>query len=569
MVFIGSRETKDDQTFGDRVRKSVPKCTDRKHKWAEVKTSLLLQELTKNEVVSKQLVSFMTRMIDGLAVSIPFDKERQLTEYLEELRVAKQFSRTRQYPVAQSNAWLGNRQGFSNNFYALLNYVKWIWIELKTSARYFNAETFTDPKMGIMNSKFAINFYQQNFFSFIQILRGNRLDDKEPYGYNQITDQMGISSFFVPSLKRTVKDLPDFVAEPWKHAGQVCHVPYWGKFGQLIKSYNDENEFYGSVKCGISASTQYIIFMYLLSLSKTKSEETKSEETKSEETKSEETKSEETKNDVRDLVTMLCLYLAGDGGHNIREILFGLTSTATLFNALIEDVTIELEDDYKTGTLESNISESKDSSRVRGPILESMAKFTDSCIKSTYGRYADRVNSAEFKKAKFDHMLELIPIWKPVITELYNITNDINIVGVTIDEIRNNFNIDTEEKLDNLRRTNRKQVLENLFNTQKNEGFLFSEMSMNTIQIFHALDNNRCNLDLNYSFKEIANTKMLQIVTSFGDGSIINTVNGQLEVELNRCSIGRAIPENPVDVPFAFTTNNGPKDKSQGSCSIS
>lgn len=548
---IGELENTESPSFLNRIKSDIPKCTEIKHKWAEIKTSLLMQELVSNTNVYNQLTRFMNDMTDRLSNVLGYDRNTQLNTYLNELETAVQFSQTRQYPVAQSVAWKQNPSGLSNNFYGMLNYVKWMWLKLMSSDMYYNPSDCKSETQRGRLAKFMIITFQQNFFAFIQTIRGNRLDLDQPYGGIQVTDQIGIGSFFVPRLKRVVKNRPGFEPEPWNHAGKKCFVPYWGKYGELMQQYNNNNEYFGSVQCGISASTQYMLFMYLLS--------------------SVESPPQNIMSDLRNLITTECLQLAGDGGHNVREILFGITSTATLFNALIVEVNNELEEMFHGGSFEQNVQRATTNrqSNWNGVILASMFTFIGSvldtlCIPSI--RNNDNV------WLFFTQSLNVMLVWQPVITALYQLTNDINICGVTEQNIKDAYNINTQTELEEYKRENRTQVLRGLFNPNKDVDFLFGVDSLNTIQSFHGLDNNRYLLDVDTSFKNIANTKIIQIINMFGDQSILNNVNLYLEEELQKCPTGRPVPENAVNIPFAFESSapkfNYNHSKSKESCVI-
>jgi hypothetical protein len=109
----------------------------------------------------------------------------------------------------------------------------------------------------------------------------------------------------------------------WIHPGYVqCRVPYRGKYGTYMKEYAKDDSYYASLQCGISGSTQYILFMYLMSISYTGTT----------------TPME----DTRDLITSAVMVLTGDGGHNIREVIFGLTSSVIIIHSFIHDLQEEL-----------------------------------------------------------------------------------------------------------------------------------------------------------------------------------------------------------------------------------
>ena len=52
-------------------------------------------------------------------------------------------------------------------------------------------------------------------------------------------------------------------------------------------------------------------------------------------------------NDISDIIITACLYLVGDGGHNIREVIFGLTCSIIILHNFIQDLKADLEITFK------------------------------------------------------------------------------------------------------------------------------------------------------------------------------------------------------------------------------
>ena len=360
-------------------------------------------------------------MTGNIATVIGFNLNPELTSYANGLQTATMYSEHRQYPVAQSKAWAGDAKGIYNNFYAMINFIKFMWMKVKLNKYDIGNQCLKKPIL----QRFLIELFQQKFFSFIQIIRGDRYDSPKPYLNDEVNDRIGISSINIPSLKRRIRGKPNYKVEPWLHPGRKCNVKYRGKYGEKMIKYTEENNFFGSVQCGISASTQYILFMYLLSTTANVRKTT-----------------DEIRRDLRNLITTECLYLAGDGGHNIREILYGLTSTFIILHVLATEVNNELEMIFHKGSLQSNFKRAINSQHAdwRGPILKMINNF----ISKEMGKICPSQRSSfsdDDRWEIFKEMLRVLSVWEPIISEFYKFTSNINIVGVYTSDIIGHYNI--------------------------------------------------------------------------------------------------------------------------------
>ena len=96
---------------------------------------------------------------------------------------------------------------------------------------------------------------------------------------------------------------------------------------------------YGSLKCGISGSTNFFIMLYLISNNIYLENEIYKKEKK---LNKDDIKNIE-KNNIN-LIFLCILTLAGDGGHNCREVIFGITIFVIIINTMINDVKKEIFD---------------------------------------------------------------------------------------------------------------------------------------------------------------------------------------------------------------------------------
>jgi len=557
MNTIGLDEKVSSETFTKRAKQEIPNCTYLRYKWSEIKSSLLIQELISNDFVHKELTDFMGNIEKRLSILLDFNERYQMYDYIDELKSAYQHDFTRSYPVAQSITWINDNniditsQGIHTNLYAMINYIKWVWYQIHdpNSDRFWQQCT---NENGVF-SNFLINTFQQNFNDILSALKGDRIDfyEENPDSYDYgVSDQIGIGSFYVSRLKRTVRDNPtDMEPEPWLHPGKTCVVPFRGKYGSLMREYKGDNNFYGSVQCGISGSSHYIFFMYLISIS--------------------EEKSKNIPNDVRNLITTIILQLVGDGGHNIREVLFGITSTCTLLQSLIVEINNELQVLFGGGSFRDNVNQATDDKNLKidwkGQVLHSLVDFIK--IELNYECFNNTpYNSPDKQWLFYKKTLRTLLNWEPFIQEMYNFTKDINICGVNLNDIVSTYNIKDETEFFEFKAQNKLNILTSLFQNNRSDEYFNNTENLNNIQVFHAMDNDRYNLDINISFKNIVNTKIIEIINMFGKTDIINNVNYQLDEELKKCEnvsrdLERPVPELAKNIPFAFISST-PKLKS-------
>ena len=318
----------------DRPTKFGKQCPDKKMDWAELKTSLLVKTMLHDADVHINLLVFLqnitvniftfltktyklnTKMrvnssklyfLDGFVLSSNKNKinktvknliYKELTTYLKKMKKDKQKGKTRNYPVAQSQV-RKTIDEIWNNFYPLWNFIKWIWYKLKQGTYYQElSQLNTTYFQGEIISYFVlIDMFQQRLLYFHDLIRGNRVDlrYKNENAEAVKNDQIGISAVKVTSLKRSPINTTTTNVEPWNHPGDAqCRVPFRGGYGKNIQQLQKENSYYASLQCGISGSTQYILFMYLLSICHSGTINSTV--------------------DVRNIISSCVLILAGDGG---------------------------------------------------------------------------------------------------------------------------------------------------------------------------------------------------------------------------------------------------------------
>jgi hypothetical protein len=290
------------------------------HEWADYKTSLLIQELSVTPATHTRLLNFLTGIGVRLCGKIGLNLDSQIQGYIRTMRIPIH------YPVGQNTLGvMRNVNAVSRDFYAFMNVLKEIWLKINTN----------DIPAGVYHDMINL-IQQQGTFRLIGTFRGVRRDRKDNFTLAELTDnQVGITNIRDSFLKRNLEHLgfnsnaADAAGlQGWLHWGEPqCRLPYRGKYGQLIRENTEENGFFGSYKCGISGSVNYLLYLYLMSIVGNDPRDIAGN-----------------MNDLIDnLVLSCCLYLAGDGGHTIREILYGLILCFSLLDRLrIEYVNIDL-----------------------------------------------------------------------------------------------------------------------------------------------------------------------------------------------------------------------------------
>jgi hypothetical protein len=525
---IGANEKKTDKKFLKRVSRHQgysTKCPTKKLEWAEIKSSLLMKNLTHNPDIHNRLTIFLRGIITRFLNMVEKNLENEIQIYMAELKHAKQKDKVRSYPVAQSTAWIDNPEGLWSNPYALINFIKWMWYKLKYGD-YYNINLCQKNPVFVFT---AMDIFQQHILIFHDMARGNRLDVKEN---NKKNDQIGITNFITPLLKREVYGKSGHKIDPWFHPGNdQCFVPHHGKYGTYMKNFEEEDSFYASVQCGISGSVQYMLFMFLLSIKDYNTDPL---------------------NNITDIIMTCCLYLVGDGGHNIREVISGLTISVIILNSFIQDVKLGLQLTFKNSlSIQQNLTNVKNQTQIeyKGNVLPLLMKSTLDTINQVDCKI--KVNIADVHHQVFTTMIQYCSQWETLITTFYRYTSDFNVVGVYTNDLNahdTNILKNPTQSYNNLK-VNMYDALFFRGNNYEMQDLIHSEQSYNAIQVFLALDNGRYKLNPNESFKLKPNSIMNDVIGSIpntGD-DILNNVNKQLAYMIDKCS------HKADTVPFAFS----------------
>lgn len=540
---LGADETTESPAFKQRTKKQDTRrsnsCTKIKSEWAEIKTSALVKTINHDDRMNGYLTGFLQGILQRLTGMLNLTLPMVITEYNGGLKVAIQKDKRRSYPVAQSQAWIDDPGGIFHNLYGLVNIVKWFWYQIKFLKYYDPVSCRSSPVLLYS----IIDLLQQRFLLFMDAIRGDRLNYKPKEGK---TSQIGIGNFSTPELKREVRGKEKLEPEPWLHPGNVqCRVPYRGGYGKRIKEYADTNSFFASLECGISGSTQYTYFMFLLSL-----------------VKGPILTGEKANEEMRNIILTQIMTLAGDGGHNAREVIFGTTCTTILLRNFISDFQNDLAENLRKRTFQENVDELQKLQNVwslKGCMVRRTLEFILEglpdllCNQKTLNRQA--ATSEIFKE-----LASALVVWQPLIEEIYKFTSDINIVGVYREDLNefdpgygNPDQFSAGWYACSQFHKMKKGVFDVLFDRRYGLQQMYSLESSNAVNQFFALENGRFLLDPMTSFKKAGDIKIRQVVEEYETGKeVLEKTNKKLDKILKECLAGRPIHERVSKIPFAF-----------------
>ena len=466
--------------------------------WAEYKTSLLIQHLDSQSDINFDLLLFLQKIIFNIIILLRVDLHMELRKYKEELKRSTQGDDVNHYPVTQSKALIhnDNMADVWNNTFGLINFLFWLHYKLY-NIKYSDIVKCDE---NAFNYHLLIELFQQKTFSVQSVIKPQRMNtNKDTITDNEKTTYVGISPFRRPELLRK---LDQKIIEPWIHPGtSQCHVPYFGGYGNLIKSYRESNlmndRFYGSLQCGPSGSVNYVFYSYLFS-----------------------TVVADDKyplENLKRLILVSAMQLAGDGGHNIREIMVGITSAIIILKHLIEDIKIELYQRYKKNTFKECVH------NFMTDYTEWIA--TDSVLGKLRNLFTEKLNekSEDCEQEAKDRprfffnllvtLLNSLSNFEQSINIFYEYTSDINVVGIYKEDIQGvSKNVFTECKNEMY------NIFFNIKEFKHNHGSMTDENLniFNKISIFFALDNNRY-LQQKDSFKQSADIKMNDVIRLYDD----------------------------------------------------
>jgi hypothetical protein len=402
---------------------------------------------------------------------------------------------------------------------------------------------------------FIINLFQQGIMKTLDMSKAPRKNEdkskQDEYLKYEQSQQIGISNIINDKLKRQLRDFPNYEILPWLHPGRTqCRAPYHGKYGKYMKEYLKNNEYEASLQCGISSSVQYILYMYLVSISFSGTLDPKK--------------------DVNFTLISAIMTLVGDGGHNIREIITGFTLSIIVLYNFMNDLKKELRD--ITGKKNGEFQDFNFKEIPSTILCDHMNNFIKLILKIksinydqelTIERIVNKINIkqediykiSEIKGKNvfvFNQLLISFGNWENYINQFYSLTKYINPLGVYTEDI-NKYNIDilnSEASKKKIFDETKKAMYKTIFiqNTKQNIDMF------NMAQLFFSLDADRYELDPNISFKyapnNIVNKILIELQGDFKD--ILKDVNLLIQSQLDECKKDISA----IHIPLAFNPSD-------------
>ena len=544
---LGDNETKNSTSFLSRPQLFKPyngsTCADSLSQWAELKSSFLAQAIITDDIIENSLVIFVQNIIKQLYTHLGDQTQFivDFDQFIGALTTEPDYGPRNAYPVSQARAFTGNSAVAYEDVYILFNFVKFTMWDVKnplSPQRTINNGLLWNPNtciIGAITQYLIIHLLMQPIFNFLGMVRGDREDIPQ-----ERWNQVGITYIYHPALRRRLKNFPDYPIQPWLHPGNAqCKMPYWGKWGEKIRIGREQNNIWSSYMCGISGSTNFMLFSYILAIANIGTSNPEA--------------------NAKDLFTLAVAILTGDGGHNVREVIYGITLSIILLNTLFNELNLELRnsDDDPENTL--NIKQNVEQNLVgidfpRGPIVEALYNRINSLISDPLTCNINPTLNNDIPNRNLFILKDFLGICgnlESFITAIFNFTEDLNIVGISATDLNAydpDILTDPQESYNEYKDAAIKYLLDipntdnNLFTGVDNLTQDFNE----EVQVFLALESNRY---LHDNWENGANTKMEQIIRGYSTGEgILQNINDLTNKKLREC--------NQVDlldrVPFAF-----------------
>ena len=339
-------------------------------------------------------------------------------------------------------------QIIQSDFYALYTFSYWTWTKFYTE---YDSSFTNNYNYKNFNSTLFVGLTQQKINNIANIIRGTRtkqvnnsrhyIDDftttLEPNVYNNdkiLTSNIGISNSLWPSLEREVFDQKI----PWLHPGtKSCNVILNGAYGKTLLNKSLQS-YYSSYQCSISGSCNFTYFPFLISLFDNQ-EINLYAETK-----------DFYQSTCNFIIICATLSMVGDGGHNFREVLFGLTlsnlCTYYYIRYLIDEIilfiietqvplnsiyTKKLDDEFILLNIQTILSHFK--------IIIEQQQTVDTKFKLLTEIYTyidnNKPEELNFNKIVTEYIKNIVSIY-PLVDYFYTYTQHINFISITNNDIK-------------------------------------------------------------------------------------------------------------------------------------
>lgn len=462
-------------------------CKGEGYELAELKSSLLVQTLILEDNPHNILLEFIQTLAKDICEYMEVDLRDIIVKYTSKL--GKGDGQAEYEIVAQSHVWANYKwlgpenmdtqdtqllptipRGVYTNVFAMINFIKWLWYDINDID---NNNTSPVIFLGVL-----VHSFQQNIIHLHNRLRGERKDDLS--SNTPTSTDVGISNIRdVEHLKRRVRDVPNAQIKPWVPFGrEVCNMGiniYMERLNQYRSHTDYINNFYSSVMCGISGSSQFTLFMFLCSIAGKGTDPCYNKVL------------------VGQVLQIACVTLVGAGGHNIREVLSGLVISVVFLYHIIIDVLDEISSFSKISTVFKDIYCYISSTKGEDyPMTRRICHLVDNHNPGGHsdGRIPDHIC--------FLNIVKTLENWRGFITTFYEETKDYNMLGLFVNDIDDLKDVSFE--------TCKDRVYNHIIGGRRIDTDL-SDITKH-IELFYSLENNRLHLDPNTSFRDFPSNFM-------------------------------------------------------------
>lgn len=318
-------------------------CPKENYHWAEYKSSALVKNLIDNLNLDPNIHDFWKKIAETLLPAGNF-RDDVINQFID----PRNRVRSNQYPIGGYLNFLFNQIDTANppmnqqqkndiilgNIFASYNLIRWYGVEYVPNPAVpapLHYQIFQLMFLGI----------QTPISRLIQYTRGKRVNFRNREIHSS---QIGITRLKEPLLSIDAIFNRNNNHPMWKHTGNEtseCRMKYTGQYGAKIREAREKNDpkGRGSLQCGISGSAQFTLFFILTAYACNANLVFNVPDTNS----PPEIvfgvpvpRQRALRNDEIFLYMFLTamIFLIGDGGHNMYEILYGLTISITTLNFL-------------------------------------------------------------------------------------------------------------------------------------------------------------------------------------------------------------------------------------------
>ena len=429
------------------------KCPEQFYEWSELKSSYFVKNIIGNQAYNGVLVNRMKRHAQYFSGMCKINFDTAITAYRNEIEVDGRKDNANPYPVGQMHMFKNEPNArLENDFYALYNFNKYLFMYCigNDVLTYHNNNNWS-LTVQLVVFRFYYNIIQQKIFMMHQTIRGDRVD--LPYSNTDTKDVLGITrnryindennpEVYIGQngLGSTVlkaKEFPNKNVINWQHPGiNSCRPSFNGKYGQKIKEYVENptsiENFFSSLQCGISASTNYVVFPLLFSTGRPSNIERENEEL------------------LEDIIIMAVLGLCGDGGHNLREVLTGITTTFELCKIMSDNFLLDLS---SFSSSNGNVSEKLNAIfTLNSNVLNTTLMNHNDISGKVYQTISNSLPAGytiDDRKIMFKEIALKFYFLSTFCNTGTRITKDINITGITINDLITSYRMTVNAFNDN------------------------------------------------------------------------------------------------------------------------